>query len=217
MTTTGQGVTHSEHFEDLPHQADAARLGMWVFLASEVLLFAGLFALYCGYRAHAPAAFAEGVQHNPRLLGSLNTVILICSSYVVAMSVHMNRQGRPKIAVGLLAIAFLIGAGFLVVKFTEYGMHFHEGIFPGGRGHYFEEHADTGLATFYTLYFLATGLHAIHVTVGMTILAWLAVQVFRGRMNAVHEHPLSLGAMYWHLVDLVWIFLWPMFYLMHGR
>ena len=213
--TTRDG--HADHFESLEQQAHAARLGMWVFLASELLLFAGLFALYCGYRAHSPAVFAAAVGHNPRALGTLNTAILICSSYAVAMAVHALRVRRPAVTVMLLATAVLIGAVFLVVKFAEYRLHFHEGIYPGGHGQFFTAHADPAFAVFYTLYFLMTGLHAVHVVIGMTVLVWLLWRVARGTVNPARDHPLTLGAIYWHLVDLIWIFLWPMFYLMHGR
>jgi caa(3)-type oxidase subunit IV len=125
---------HLEHFQDLEQQAHAARLGIWVFLASELLLFAGLFALYGAYRAHYPAAFGWGVEHNVRILGTLNTAILISSSYSVATSVHMMRKGRARLAAGLLAFTLLCGCMFLFIKGIEYAGHFREGVFPGGPG-----------------------------------------------------------------------------------
>jgi cytochrome c oxidase subunit 3 len=209
--------SHASHFQDLSQQADAAKLGMLVFLASEVLLFAGLFALYCGYRAHHPAAFAEGVRHNSRVLGTLNTLVLIGSSYVVASAVTLMRRDRRGATIACLVGATVLGAVFLAVKAVEYRQHFVDGIFPGGRGLYFAGREGTsGMSTFYTLYFLTTGLHAIHVVAGMSVLAGLTVGVARRRIRVDYEHPLSIGAMYWHLVDVIWIFLWPMFYLMHG-
>ena len=206
---------HLDHFQDLEQQAHAARLGIWIFLASELLLFAGLFALYGAYRTHYPEAFGWGVDHNVRALGTLNTAILICSSYSVAKSVHVLRKGRARFAAGLLGFTLLCGCAFLVVKGIEYAGHFREGVFPGGRGAFFHGQPE-GLRVFYTLYFLMTGLHGIHVLVGMGILAWLCTQILRGKLAVPHTHPLDIGAVYWHLIDVVWIFLWPIFYLTPG-
>jgi cytochrome c oxidase subunit 3 len=208
-------ATHLEHFQDLEQQAHAARLGIWIFLASELLLFAGLFALYGAYRAHYPAAFGWGVDHNVRALGTLNTAILICSSYSVAKSVHMLRRGRPRFAAGLVAFTLACGCAFLVIKGVEYATHFREGVFPGGHGSFFLGQPQ-GLKVFYTLYFLMTGLHGIHVVVGMGLLVWLLSRILRGQLAVPHTHPLDIGAVYWHLIDVVWIFLWPIFYLTPG-
>lgn len=206
----------AEPYDSLERQSHAAHFGMWVFLASEMLLFAGFFALYAGYRVSYPLGFAAGVEANTRVLGSINTLVLLTSSYVVASSVHALRRERVVKTVTLLFLTMALGAAFLAIKITEYAKHFHEGIYPGGRGHYFALHGEPGLREFWTLYFATTGLHAIHVTVGLGVLAWMTWRVARGRVNAVHDHPLALAAMYWHLVDVVWIFVWPLFYLM-GR
>jgi cytochrome c oxidase subunit 3 len=206
---------HVDHFQDLEQQAHAARLGIWVFLASELLLFAGLFALYGAYRAHYPAAFGQGVEHNVRILGTVNTAVLICSSYSVASSVHALRKGRAKLAAGLLAFTLLCGSLFLVIKGIEYTEHFRDGVFPGGHGAYFAGQAQ-GLKVFYTLYFLMTGLHGIHVVVGMGILVWLCRGILQGKIAVPHAYRLEIGAVYWHLIDVVWIFLWPIFYLTPG-
>ncbi len=206
----------AEQFADLDAQRDAAHLGMWLFLASEVLLFAGLFALYAAYRAEYPEGFRAGVAHAEVMLGSANTAVLLTSSYAVASGLHALRQGRRGRAAALVALAVALGLVFLTVKGVEYARHFDEGIYPGGRGRFFEAHREPGLAPFFTLYFIATGLHAVHVFVGASALSWLGLRVALGRVAPPREHPLALGAMYWHLVDLVWVFLWPMFYLM-GR
>jgi cytochrome c oxidase subunit 3 len=207
---------HVPYFQDLTRQAHAARLGMWVFLASELLLFAGLFALYASYRAQYPEAFGSGVEHNVRILGTINTAVLICSSYAVASSVHVLRRGKAKLAAALLAFTLACGVAFLVIKGFEYASHFREGVFPGGRGEFFRENAAQGLKLFYTLYFLMTGLHGIHVVVGMGVLTWMLVQILRGKLAPPFTHPLDIGAVYWHLIDVVWIFLWPIFYLTPG-
>jgi cytochrome c oxidase subunit 3 len=203
----------AEPYDSLERQAHAAHLGMWVFLASELLLFAGFFALYAGYRATYPLGFAIGVEHNTRLLGTINTLVLLTSSYAVASAVHALRGGRVVRAVTLLFATVALGIVFLAIKFTEYAKHFQEGIYPGGRGAFFAQHGESGLREFWTLYFATTGLHAIHVTVGLFVLVWMAWRVARGHVSATHDHPLALAAMYWHLVDVVWIFVWPIFYL----
>jgi cytochrome c oxidase subunit 3 len=201
-------------FEDLPRQQHAARLGTWIFLSSELLLFAGLFTLYFAYRAHYPGAFAAGVHHNAQLLGTLNTCILLLGSLGAALAVHELRRDRRRPAVALLAATVAAAIVFLVVKGHEYDLHFAEGIFPGGAGDFFREHREPGLPVFFTLYFAMTGLHAIHVAIGAALLGWMAVWTARERVGAAGAHRVELCALYWHFVDVVWVFLWPMFYLL---
>ncbi|HET9933438.1 MAG TPA: cytochrome c oxidase subunit 3 [Polyangiaceae bacterium] len=204
---------HAEHFESAPKQAHAARLGMWIFLASELLLFAGLFALYGGYRAHWPAAFREGIRHSTKALGSLNTGILLVSSTFAALSVHATRAGRRSRSLLLLAGTFLLGLLFLGIKLYEYSLHFREGIYPGGSGAFFSAHPDPGLVPFWTLYFATTGLHAIHVSVGLIVLGCTCFALWRGTVGVHRAHPLENAALYWHLIDTIWIFVWPLYYL----
>ena len=203
-----------EQFENPIKQKEAARLGMWAFLGSEVLLFTGLFALYASYRAIYPAEFAAGVAHNDLFLGTTNTFILLTSSFTVAMAVHEIRQNRARLSAVLLFISVLFGAVFLALKFTEYAEHFREGIYPSARYH-FAEMPGGAARIFFTLYYFMTGLHALHVTAGMTVLAWVGVCAWRRQYSPEYHTPLELGALYWHLVDVVWIFLWPCLYLMH--
>jgi len=200
----------------MEQEARAAHLGMWIFLASELLLFAALFALYGASRAHYPEAFGFGVAHGARVLGMTNTALLICSSYAAASAVHAIRDGRGRAAGLLLAFTITCGAGFLAIKGVEYAQHFREGIFPGGAGVFFHEHPLEGLPSFYTVYFLMTGLHGVHVIVGMGILTWMMIRALRGRLAPPFTHPLVLGVLYWHLIDIIWIFLWPLFYLLPG-
>ena len=203
----------SEPFDTLEHQAHAARLGMWVFLASELLLFGGFFALLTAYRFEHARGFAEAVHANTKVLGSMNTLVLLTSSTCVAIAVHVFREGRRRLARALVFATVALGAVFLALKMTEYGLHFREGIFPGGRGDWFLAHTTPGLSTFWTIYFCATGLHATHVVAGMTFLSIVGRSVLNGRLAPSHAHRLELAAVYWHLVDVVWIFLWPLFYL----
>jgi cytochrome c oxidase subunit III len=207
----------AEHFQDLTRQAHAARLGMWVFLASEVLFFAGLFGLYATYRIEHPVGFGEGVLHNTLALGSTNTAVLLVSSYTIALAVHELRRGERRAAMALTGVTLMLGLCFLVIKGVEYTDHFREGIYPGGAGAFFRTHRESGIEMFFTLYFCMTGLHALHVIAGMCVLAFLLRQVVRGNIGPARSYPLAVGAVYWHLVDAVWIFLWPLFYLVPGN
>lgn len=199
-------------FEDIPKQEHALRFGMWLFLASEVLLFAGLFALYTAYRTKYSADFAAGFHHNWLALGSINTVVLIVSSFTVAWSVHSLRADRRRTTIIMLAITMALGFTFLVLKGIEYTDHIREGILPGA--HYaYAELATPGAKVFFTLYYLMTGVHAIHMIIGLGLMAWLTRRVVRYVTTAGYHAELELGALYWHLVDSIWIFLWPLFYL----
>lgn len=199
-------------FEDLEKQAHAARFGMWVFLGSELLLFAGLFGLYVAYRVEYAAAFAEGVHHNSLAIGTTNTVVLIVSSFTIAWSIHAIRRDRRRTALLMLLVTMALGALFLVLKGVEYAGHFEEGVFPG-RYYAAAELPERGVQVFFTMYYFMTGLHALHMVGGLTVVAWLARRVARRRTTAADHIELELGALYWHLVDGIWIFLWPLFYL----
>ena len=202
----------SEQFESLRVQASAARFGMWIFLASELLLFGALFALYGSYRSMYPHDFGEALRHNNIALGTLNTLVLITSSLTVALSVHAMRHARHRASAGYIAATLALAMVFLAVKAFEYAAHFHEGIFPGAAFRFVG--LDTfGSRMFFTLYFLFTGLHGLHVVAGMAVLTWLLVRVMRGSVTPSSHIALELGGLYWHLVDLVWIFLWPLLYL----
>jgi cytochrome c oxidase subunit 3 len=202
----------------MERQGQAVTLGMWVFLASEILFFGALFTTYSFYRAKVPIVFAECVAQNTIVWGSLNTFVLLTSSFLVALAVHSLRHDRARIAARLTYATALLGLAFLAIKGYEYYDHFHHGIFPGGHGHWFtEKPRDIGAAAFWTLYFAMTGLHAIHVIVGvgvLTVLAWLV-----NEHRVLSEAPFALenGALYWHLVDIIWLFLWPLFYLTKGH
>ncbi|HEY2406744.1 MAG TPA: cytochrome c oxidase subunit 3 [Polyangiaceae bacterium] len=203
----------ADHFDSPERQAHAARLGMWVFLGSELLLFAGLFTLYGAYRTKFPAEFAEGVRHSTKLLGSLNTAILLVSSSFAALAVEQLRRARRGRALGLLLATQACGVVFLVLKFIEYSKHFALGIYPGGQGRFFAAHASAHFEPFWTLYFLTTGLHALHVAVGILVLAFTTLALGRGSFGPKFIHPVHNATLYWHLVDLIWIFVWPLYYL----
>lgn len=205
-----------EHFEDLPKQEHAGRLGLWIFLASELLFFAALFTLYAGYRVHHAAVFDRAVGHNAVALGSINTGLLLSGSTLAAVGVALFRRERGGAGAALFAVTAVLGLAFLGVKGAEYAVHFREGIFPGGAGAFFAEHPEPGYPIFFTLYYGMTGVHALHVIVGIGLLAWTAAWARRRGPGRPAAHRAELVALYWHFVDLIWIFLWPLFYLL-GR
>lgn len=216
MSDELEAPLHEEHFESMERQADAVRIGTWVFLASEILLFAALFALYAGYRLHWPRAFHEGVHHMNIYIGGANTFILLTSSFLSALAVQRlesDGQKARRAVVALLSAAVLLGTVFLGLKFWEWSMHIHEGMVPGGGTAFYDTHPVPGLTIFASLYYLMTGLHALHLIVACIILVVLAWLLKNGRVDQATSHRLEAGVLYWHMVDAVWLFLWPMFYL----
>lgn len=206
----------AEHFESLAQQAHAARLGMWLFLTSEVLLFGALFALYTGYRIRYAAEFAQAAAHNDVAIGTVNTLLLISSSLCAAWGLLSAERGNRRLALLSLSATVALGALFLYLKLTEYREHFAAGIYPGP-AYGFEPLMNRGARIFFNLYFLITGLHALHVTAGMLALAWAAGAFWRGRIRVAYPLPLELTVLYWHLVDVIWIFVWPLMYLVAPR
>jgi cytochrome c oxidase subunit 3 len=191
----------------------ALHLGMWVFLGSETMLFAGLFGLYAGYRVVYPETFAKAAAHNEEWIGSVNTYILITSSFFVAWAIHLLRLGRRLGALLSLALVIALGLAFLGLKSLEYYHHLSVGIAPGVY-YAFAELSAPGAAIFFTLYYFMTGLHALHVIAGLAFLCWLLVAVYRRAVTPERHVALELGGLYWHLIDIVWIFLWPLLYLL---
>lgn len=205
-------LEHAEHFESLEKQEHAAHLGMWLFLTSEVLLFGALFGLYTAYRVSLGEEFTQASHHNNVALGTANTFILITSSFFAAWAVHSIRHDRRRDTVISLALTLLLGLTFLVLKGIEYSQHFAEGIYPGA-AYRFEELPTRAANTFFSLYYFMTGLHALHVIGGLTALSVVLVLAKKGRYSPTRHTSLELSVLYWHLVDAIWIFLWPLMYL----
>jgi cytochrome c oxidase subunit 3 len=202
----------AHHYPNLEQQSHAARLGMWLFLATEILLFGGLFCAYGVYRFLYSDTFKLASTLIETKWGTVNTIVLISSSLTVALAHHEAEHGNGKKAGWLLLASVAAGAIFLGVKSIEYGHHFHDGHLPG-RFYTYAALQAPGDSMFWTLYFLMTGLHGLHVVIGMAVLAVLAVLCLRGRYSSGYATPVELGGLYWHLVDLIWIFLFPLFYL----
>jgi cytochrome c oxidase subunit 3 len=193
------------------HRDDfGAKLGMWLFLVTEINLFGGLFIAYSYMRHKYPAEFHVGGGQLNATLGVVNTLVLLTSSLTVALAIHEIQRGRARVSCRFLAGTVLLGATFLVIKAFEWGAKFHHGVYPSS------DHLATlpyGEQIFFGLYFSMTGLHGLHVLVGMIVLAVIAHRVARGRVTGERHVLLDNGGLYWHLVDVVWIFLLPLFYL----
>lgn len=203
----------AEQFEDAEQQYEAANLGMWTFLATEVLFFGGLFLAYVTYRLVYPEGFAAGSAHTLLFYGTLNTAVLLTSSLTMALAVHaaQERQARPLTSYLLVTLA--LAATFLVVKGFEYSTDIREGLVPGPA---FSSELPPQAEIFFYLYWTMTGLHAVHVMVGAGLLTVLAILARRGRFTEGHATPVEIVGLYWHFVDIVWIFLYPLLYLI-GR
>jgi cytochrome c oxidase subunit 3 len=212
-TAPGRGEAHLAHHFDTQEQQDGAvRLGMWLFLGTEVLLFAGLFLGYSVYRNFYHEAFHEASRHLSLPLGTANTIILITSSLTVALGYHAIKQGKEKLCAALFIFTILCALAFLGIKSMEYAEKFREGALPG-KWYHFAEITAPGANLYYTVYFLATGLHAFHVIVGASVLIYVLKGVLKGKYGPKNYVAVELGGLYWHLVDLVWIFLFPLLYL----
>jgi cytochrome c oxidase subunit III len=193
------------HRDDL-----ASKTGMWFFLFTEMLLFGGLFIVYSVYRYRNPVAFHQAAHELSVVIGTINTIILLVSSTTIAMSITALQKKNKTLALLLLGITIMLGIAFLVNKYFEWGEHFKEHIYPGSailalRGH--------GDVLFYGLYFFMTGLHALHIIIGLVFITVIAVSIMKDKINAGNYVLLENSGLYWHLVDLIWIFLFPLFYL----
>ena len=188
------------HHFDAVTEHEGAKLGMWLFLATELLLFGGLFAAYAIYRAKYPEMFMQGSKSLDVVLGSVNTVILIFSSLTVAIAVKAIQENRIKLVKIMLWVTIICAAIFAVNKYFEYTYKFGKGIFPG-------------TDIFYSIYFAATGVHMLHVFIGMAVLGVLLRKVYKGKYSKDNYTAIEIGGLYWHLVDLIWIYLFPLLYL----
>jgi cytochrome c oxidase subunit III len=205
------------HFDDMEQQAEASTLGMWVFLVTEIMFFGGLFMAYLAYRSAAPTAFQEGSAHLSIGWGAFNTGVLILSSLTMAMAVRAAQTGSPpRTQVGWLLATMTLGLVFLGVKYIEYSEKFRDHIVPGPFFDASKWEHPAGVEMFYSLYFCMTGLHALHMIVGIGIMTVISTMAWRGRFDADYYTPVEVSGLYWHFVDIVWIFLFPLLYLI-GR
>lgn len=213
LEQTAPYVAH--HFDDAEQQHDASTLGMWFFLAQEVMFFGGLFTAYVVYRTAFPEAFHAGSHELDISLGAFNTLVLLTSSLTMALSVHAAQVSKRGMLIVNLILTLILGFVFLGVKVVEYAAKFEHHLVPGP---HFQFHgADpTNAQLFFSLYFAMTGLHALHMIVGAGLLLVLIVRSYQGMFNRNYYTPVEMVGLYWHFVDLIWIFLFPLLYLL-GR
>jgi cytochrome c oxidase subunit III len=206
----------AEQFDDQLQQYQASSLGMWIFLATEILFFGGLFAGYTIYRYKYLPAFEIGSHHLAVLWGATNTAVLICSSLTMAMAVRSAQLGKKKALISFLVVTLLFGLIFLLIKFGEEWRHeYLDGLAPGVNFTYHGPHA-THVELFMFFYFFMTGLHALHMIVGCGIMTTLIVFAAKNRFKE-NFNAVEIAGLYWHFVDIVWIFLFPLLYLIGGR
>ena len=203
------------HFEDLGQQHEASTLGMWFFVAQEILFFGGLFAAYFVYREMYPEAWKAGSHHQMWKVGAANTIVLIGSSLTMALAVWGAQGARRKFTTLMLALTLLLGSVFVGVKGYEYAEHIHEGLFPGVlyNNTHDAAHLTRGVEMFMTFYFTMTGLHALHMIIGAGLLLYFIRRAWRGDFGPEYYGPVEIMGLYWHFVDIVWIFLFPLLYL----
>lgn len=256
----------AHHFESHQHQFDACKLGMWLFLITEVLFFSGLFCVYAVYRSSHPEIFIAGHQFLDKQMGAINTIVLLFSSLTMAWGVRAAQLGQQKLLVWCLSLTLACAGLFLVIKYFEYSAKIRHGVLWAGRfdekaaAHYLAEHhaaehhetpaggathgtaheasspvehADhahspegaaaeshdpalpKNLGIFFSIYFALTGLHGIHILAGMGAIGWVLWRSVRGDFGPHYYGPVDFVGLYWHLVDLIWIYLFPLLYLIH--
>jgi cytochrome c oxidase subunit III len=200
----------AHHFDTPAQQFDAAKIGMWAFLVQELLFFSGLFVAYGVYRSWYPEMFRAASHQLDKIMGATNTIVLLFSSFTAAMAVRSSQLGKKKATTNFI----------LVIKYFEYSHKFHAGLLPGRFFHPHAEHLvanspplppNTG--SFFSIYFMMTGVHGVHVLVGIGVLIWILLRNMRGDFSKEFFTPVDIVALYWHLVDLVWIYLFPLLYL----
>jgi cytochrome c oxidase subunit III len=212
-------VTHDEvnpalrhHFADLEQQREASEFGMWVFLATEIMFFGGLFLAYMVYRYLYYSAWVAGSEAMDFWWGTINTAVLICSSLTMALAVRSAQVGQRKLLVMFLIVTMLLGCVFLGIKAVEYQGHWTEHQFPGLNFH-FEGPDPQHVELFFCLYWGMTGFHALHMVIGVVLVSIIAFFGWRGRYGPEYYNPVENTGLYWHFVDIVWIYLYPLLYL----
>lgn len=222
-TAADDTAAHAHHPPHLKHyfvsteqQFDAAKMGMWIFLITEILLFSGMFVAYTVYRSWYPEAFDLASTQLDWVLGGVNTLVLLASSLTVALAIHYaQKNDRKKLTLNLV-LTVALAAVFMVIKYFEYTEKFDHGLYPG---QFFAPHegyeylAEPYVPQFFSIYFVMTGIHGLHVLIGMGLIGWMATRAWRGHFSSEWYTPVELSGLYWHLVDIIWIFLFPLLYL----
>lgn len=213
-TSHGHEHHYAHHFRNADHEFVTSKEGIWLFMVTEILMFGGLFVGFFIFHHIYPEMFAEGAKSLDWRMGFTNTLVLIFSSFTMALAIHQIQTGKNKKAVMSLVITLLCAAIFMVIKYFEYTHKFHLGLFPG---RYLDvakvgaEHANLGM--YFGFYYCMTGLHGIHVFIGMCLILWVMIRTIRGDFNPHYYTAVEGVGIFWHIVDLIWIFLFPLLYL----
>ena len=205
-----------EQFASRAQREEAASMGIWTFLSTEILFFGGLFLAYTIYRVSYHAGFVEASQHLYFWIGTINTLILLTSSLCMALAIHSIEDGDSKKLRTFLVLTFVFGAGFLGLKLCEYYLDYREHLVPTVNLDLTKFAHGNAVEMFLFLYFAMTGLHAVHMTIGLTALTYLYLRARREDFSAEYHTPVRVIGLYWHFVDVVWVFLYPMLYLISG-
>jgi cytochrome c oxidase subunit 3 len=229
------GLQH--HFANMEQQRAAGTIGMWVFLVTEIMFFGGMFLAYTLYRNKYPAAFASASNHLDLTLGTVNTVVLICSSFTMAMAVYCTQRGKKQLQILSLILTIILGGTFLGIKAVEYHDKYVDHLIPGRliptrpfdpevqlpgtphderKLHLLPGATVQNVQMFFWIYFAMTGMHAVHMIIGLGLLLVLLIGSLRNRYSPEYYNPVEITGLYWHFVDIVWIFLFPLLYLL-GR
>ena len=231
LATTSEHTAHpslQHHFANMEQQREAGTLGMWIFLVTEIMFFGGMFLAYTLYRTLYPEAFASASNHLDITLGAVNTGVLILSSFTMAMAVYFTQTGKSRPQVLCLILTLILGLTFLGIKAVEYHQKYTDRLIPGKlipgaefttdphAVHLLEGATLKQVEMFYYIYFAMTGMHALHMIIGAGLLLYLIIFSLKGRFDPEYHSPVEVIGLYWHFVDIVWIFLFPLLYLL-GR
>lgn len=217
MSTANSTAHHSKHqfghhYKSALHEFLSAKEGIWIFMVTEIMMFGGLFVGFFIYKALKPAIFSEGASYLDWRMGATNTFVLILSSLTMALSIHQIQKGENKKANVSLIVTLLCGVAFMVIKYFEYSHKIHLGLLPG-KFYSFDQAINQGLPLYFGFYYAMTGLHGIHVLTGMSLIAWVLYRNLRGDFDSHYYTAVEGVGIFWHIVDLVWIFLFPLLYL----
>jgi cytochrome c oxidase subunit 3 len=214
MSDSQHHADHAHHFNSVEHEFEAGKLGMWLFLVTEVMLFGVFFAGYGLFMYLYPEMYREAHHHLDKTMGAFNTVVLLISSLTMALAIafiQRDQKGKSMLMLGITIICAII---FMIVKYFEYTHKFHLGIYPGAYFNNPEMSAKfPNIALFYSFYFVMTGTHGIHVIIGILAIGWIMYRMNRGDFNSRKFAAVEFVGLYWHIVDLIWIFLFPLIYL----
>jgi cytochrome c oxidase subunit 3 len=202
-----------EQFDTADQQKDASTLGMWVFLITEIMFFGGMFLAYSVYRSAYPHVFAVASTSLDAVIGAINTAVLLCSSFTMVLAVRAAQLGQRKAVIVFLILTLILGLTFLGVKGYEWNEKFQEHHVPGPTFHLEGVDVQGPAQIFFSLYFAMTGLHALHMVIGVGILTWLMLATYKRKFSAEYMTPVDIAGLYWHFVDIIWIFLFPLLYL----